>query len=275
MMPTLTRQKRIDIQWKGKIGYGDIVSPICYAHNLSFKLQTPVNLTFRWAQGPQQKIEHSDPEPLWVRADYINKLCKKQGTKVSVIHSFNHPLNINHTNYEWDIVGNDVFHNYWMPDKTHKTEHNTIVINSTLRNAVTLKQYGKEWKDPLEGLWNEVIDQLSKNYVIRVVDYRTPIEKLMKLLQTSRGFFGYHGTAAWLARFMHTPSILFADGGKLTSKAFFYAHIEQSKDTLNSVLQNPEEYFNRSTASIDKLANLYKNYNPNQNLLDHLKYDYV
>ena len=263
----------IDIQWKGKKGYGDIVSPICYAHNLSFKLQTKVSLTFRWDQGPQQKIEPSDPEPLWVRADHINKLCKKEDTQVNVTHSFNHPLNINHTNYDWDIVGRDVYHNYWMPDRIHKTEHNTIVVNSTLRNAMTLKQYGKEWKDPLEGLWNSVIDQLSNTYVVRVVDYRTPIEKLIELLQTSRGFIGYHGTAACLAKFMHTPSIIFANGGKLTQNGFPYAHIEKTKDTLNSVLQNPEEYFTRSENYIKLFTEMYSEYMPNQRFQQHLKYD--
>jgi len=272
-MPTLIQQKNIDIQWKGKIGYGDVVSPICYAHNVSFKLQTSVNLTFRWAQGPHQTIEQSDPEPLWVRADFINKLCRKQGTNVNVIHSFNHPLDINHTNYDWDVVSRDVYHNYWMPVKTHKTEHNTIVVNSTLRNAMTLKQYGKGWKDPLEGLWGEVIEQLSKTYIVRVVDYSTPIKKLIELLQSSRGFIGYHGAAAWPAKFMHTPSILFANGGKLTQNGFPYAHIEKTKYALNSVLQNPEEYFARSENSIEIFTEMYPEYVPNQNFQEHLQYD--
>lgn len=272
-MPTSIQQKSIDIQWKGKIGYGDVVSPICYAHNISYKLQTAVNLTFRWRQGPQEKIYPSDPETLWVRADYINSLCKKENTEVNVTHSFNHPLNINHTNYDWNIVGRDVFHNYWIPSKTHGTEHNTVVVNSTSRNIETLAQYGKGWKDPLEGMWDQVIDQLSKTYIVRVVDYRTPIKKLIEMLRTSRGFVGYHGTAAWPAKFMHTPSILFADGGKLTSNSFFYAHIEQSKDALNSVLQNPEEYFDRSAALINKFTGLYKEYTPNQSFVEHLKYD--
>ena len=263
----------IDIQWKGKIGYGDIVSPICYAHNVSFKLKTRVCLTFRWEHGPLQKTHPSDPETLWGRANYINNLCKKEGTDVVVKHEFDNPLDINHTNYDWNIVGKDIYHNYWMPNQTHKTEHNTILVNSTLRNVMTLKQYGKPWKDPLEGMWNEVIDQLSKKYVIRVVDYRTPIEKLMRLLQTSRGFIGYHGTAAWPAKFMHIPSILFADGGKLTRNAFPYAHIEQSKQSLNFVLQNIEEYFDASETAIKDFAKQYETYTPSQSFLEHLRHD--
>lgn len=263
----------IDIQWKGKIGYGDIVSPICYAHNVSFKLKTRVCLTFRWEHDSLQKIHPSDPETLWGRANYINSLCKKEGTEVTVKHEFDNPLDINHTNYDWDVVGRDFYHNYWMPKQKHKTEHNTIIVNSTMRNVMTLKQYGKPWKDPLEGMWNNVIDQLSKKYVVRVVDYRTPIEKLMRLLQTSRGFIGYHGTAAWPAKFMHTPSILFADGGKLTRNAFPYAHIEQSKEALNSVLQNVEECFDRSFVLTEKLTYLYGDYIPDQRFQDHLHHD--
>jgi hypothetical protein len=263
----------IDIQWKGKIGYGDIISPICYAHNVSFKLQTHVKLTFRWEHGRLQKIHSSDPETLWGRSNYINSLCKKEGTSVEMVHSFENPLDINHTNYDWDVVGRDPYHNYWMPNQTHKTEHNTILVNSTMSNVMTLKQYGKAWKDPLEEMWNKVIDELSKRYVVRVVDYRTPIEKLMRLLQTSRGFFGYHGTAAWTAKFMHTPSIIFADGGSLTRGSFPYAHIEKTKDVLDSVLQNPEEYFIRSENRINNFRLAYPKYMPDQSFLDHLHHD--
>lgn len=263
----------IDIQWKGKIGYGDIVSPICYAHNVSYKLQTKVCLTFRWEHGPLQKVHPSDPETLWGRANYINSICNKAGTDIEVKHAFDDPLDVNHTNYDWDVVGKDPYHNYWMPNQKHKTEHNTILVNSTMGNVWSLKQYGKPWKDPLSDKWNHVIDELSKKYVVRVVDYRTPIEKLIRLLRTSRGFFGYHGTAAWTAKLMHTPSIIFADGGKLTRNAFPYAHIEQSKDTLDSVLQNVEQYFTRSEHMIEKFSGLYQGYIPDQRFQEHLHHD--
>ncbi len=78
----------IDIQWKGKVGYGDIVSPICYAHNISYKLQVDVNLTFRWDDGPDHKIHPKDPETLWERACFIDRMCYQGSTNVNVFHKF-------------------------------------------------------------------------------------------------------------------------------------------------------------------------------------------
>ena len=37
---------KVEIDWKGKIGYGDIVSPICYAHNVAQKNTCDVDLNF-------------------------------------------------------------------------------------------------------------------------------------------------------------------------------------------------------------------------------------
>jgi carbamoyltransferase len=43
------------IEWKGKIGYGDIVSPLCYAHNQSEIIGKLVNLQFYW---PHETVEY-------------------------------------------------------------------------------------------------------------------------------------------------------------------------------------------------------------------------
>lgn len=264
----------IDIQWKGKIGYGDIVSPICYAHNLSYKLKTKVRLTFRWSHGPLQKSHPSDPETLWGRANYINLQCQKRGTDVTIIHRFDNPLEINHTNYDWDIIGKDKYHNYFMPAEFNKQSTNTILVNSTAGNVMSLQKYGKPWKDPLAGQWDKVIGELSKNYQVRVVDYRTPVEKLIRLLLTARGFVGYHGTAAWVAKFTHTPSILFANGGSLTRNAFSYAHIETDDTNLSSILADPEPYFQRSKEmSQNTIVDYVLNYTPSGKFVESLTYE--
>ena len=61
---------------------------------------------------------------------------------------------------------------------------------------------------------------------------------MIQLLQRARGFVGYHGTAAWVARFLHTPSVLFADGGSLTRNAFFYADIHKNVDAYGDVIDS-------------------------------------
>lgn len=265
----------IDIQWKGKIGYGDIVSPICYAHNVSYQLEEAVTLTFRWDHGYDHKIDPSDPEPLWQRASYIDMLCDKHGTDVTVLHKFHSPLDINHTNYDWDVVGKDKFHNYWRPlDTPHDKDPNLVVVNSTAGNNVSLKQYGKPWKDPIADRWKYVTKLIAQNYKVEVVDYRTPIRDLVFLLKRARGFVGYHGTAAWVAKFTHTPSLLFADGGSLTRNAFPYAEVTKDTSALKATISNLETYFRQAEMKTIQCVGEYEEkYYPSLEFLDHLHHD--
>lgn len=262
----------LDIQWKGKIGYGDIVSPICYAHNVSYKLKTKVSLTFRWHHGFDEKVHRSDPETLWERALYINSLCSKMGTDVGVYNRFESPLEVNHTNYDWDVLAKDTLHNYWFPTTKNKPLTNIIVVNSTVNNVVSLAKYGKSWKDPVAERWKQVEEDLSKNYEVFVVDYRTPIADLINVLNVARGFVGYHGTAAWVAKFTHTPSLLFADLGSLTRNAFPYASLHEGRE-LDHVINDIERYIDKSRQRIESVPDLYRVYEPNEKFRDHLVYE--
>lgn len=265
----------IDIQWKGKVGYGDIVSPICYAHNISNKLQVPVNLTFRWGHGPEHKIHPHDPETLWERASYIGRACYKGSTQVAVFHKFKNPLDINHTNYDWDIVGKDQLHNYWFPTKPNRTQSNLIVVNSTQGNSQSLKEYGKEWKDPAAPFWPKIIERIQqRGFEVEVVDYRTSVHHLINILRQAKGFVGYHGTAAWPAKFMHVPSVLFADGGSLTSRSFCYAFVERHASRWKEVVDNLDSYLSYSQQKIEETKKAYKTYMPSKKFLGHLVYGF-
>jgi hypothetical protein len=262
----------IDIQWKGKIGYGDIISPICYAHNVSFKLETPVRLTFRWSHGPVHKIHPSDPEALWQRASFFDMLCEKQGTDVTLIHKFDHPLDINHTNYDWNILRNDQYHNHWFPKQPHIGGTNLIVVNSTQGNTKSLKEYGKAWKDPVAEYWPDVIQQLTKKYEVVVVDYRTPVDQLVDLLRKARGFVGYHGTAAWPAKFMKVPSVLFTDGAKLSRNAFPDAYISVKKNLFGDI-GGIEQCLDCASERIAINNHMYGDYMPDDNFRNYLEYE--
>ena len=262
----------IDIQWKGKIGYGDIISPICYAHNVSFKLETPVRLTFRWSHGPVHKIHPSDPEALWQRASFFDMLCEKQGTDVTLIHKFDHPLDINHTNYDWNILRNDQYHNHWFPKQPHIGGTNLIVVNSTQGNTKSLKEYGKAWKDPVAEYWPDVIQQLTEKYEVVVVDYRTPVDQLVDLLRKAKGFVGYHGTAAWPAKFMKVPSVLFTDGGKLSRNAFPDAYISVKKNLFGDI-GGIEQCLDCASERIAINHHMYGDYMPDDNFRNHLEYE--
>lgn len=227
----------IDIQWKGKIGYGDIVSPLCYAHNISDQLDQPVTLTFRWDHGEDKKVSPRDPETLWERVVYLQSLLRP--ADVTVINSFNNPLDINHTNYDWDVVGKDRFHNYWeTQDKfINKPRNNLIVLNTTLSNEQSLTEYGKPWKDPLGGRWLDlrrmIREDLNEPYID--VNYQTPIRDMVTALKDCRCFIGYHGTAAWVARLLQVPSIIISGGGHLTRSSFTNALVLDDVDPYKFV----------------------------------------
>lgn len=257
----------VDIQWKGKIGYGDVVSPICYAHNISFKLQTKVTLTFRWDHGSGRKIHPSDPETLWLRASYLYNKAAKKKTEVTLIHKFRDPLNCNHTGYDWDSVAHDKFHNYWISTIPRKSKKNVIVINSTEGNLVSLANYGKNWKDPVASSWPQLVESIRKNFRVYVVDYRTPIETLCSLLSHCYCFVGYHGTAAWIAKMLLVPSIIYSQGGKLTNNSFHSAVILPNFTDEQSLNDNLSTFVETARLNIERDHEQYKKYYPDFKIL--------
>ena len=50
----------ITIEWKGKIGYGDIISPLCYAHNISQMNCQDVTLHVHWMHKRGEKYKEED-----------------------------------------------------------------------------------------------------------------------------------------------------------------------------------------------------------------------
>ena len=50
----------ITINWKGKIGYGDIISPLCYAHNIAQKNCDDVTLHMHWMHKRGEKFKPED-----------------------------------------------------------------------------------------------------------------------------------------------------------------------------------------------------------------------
>ena len=52
------------IDWKGKIGYGDVISPICYAMNMAEKNQVDVVLNFHWKEKKPTKYKPEDKETI-------------------------------------------------------------------------------------------------------------------------------------------------------------------------------------------------------------------
>lgn len=269
----------IDIQWKGKIGYGDVVSPICYAHNLSKHLEQKVKLTFRWDHGPEHKVAERDPETLPARATFLHSIAEKEGTDVELVHSYNDPLDINHTNYDWSVVGKDQYHNFWLTDNEYRWrpfKGKYIVLNTTLGNIQTLKEYGKSWKDPLGSNWEQVVDCLRYQHKqpFVEVDYRTPVAELVDLLVNARGFIGYHGTAAWVSRYIGTPTVLVAEGSTLTYNSFPTARVRNNVvGRIPEWLSDINGDFRRARKKLENGEHYFTaKYKPPQTTIDHLNF---
>jgi hypothetical protein len=221
------------IEWKGKIGYGDIVSPLCYAQNQSEITGKLVNLQFYW---PHEHL------------DYIaqNKAtCKKlvdliDLRHVVVDHIDDSYLPYNHTNY--DAVPcreNDVYHNIYFPKIDIDPKY--TVVCSPIGNKQPLMDYskGKAWKDGLGFLqWLE----LERNAI--VVNYKTPFDELVDILSNCRYYIGYHGSVSWMARLFGLPMTIHSHDARFTQWAFPWQAktMEESQILLEQCKVKREQY---------------------------------
>jgi len=166
-----------------------------------------------------------------------------------------------HTNYDDNFVAIDKFHNHWYPKQPSNPELNLIVINSTQGNMVSLKDYGKSWKDPVADRWSEIIQKVRERHDVVTVDYRTPVTELFDLLKKAKGFIGYHGTAAWPARFLKVPSMIYASSDSLTRASFFSAYLCRHKDPL-APLEDMDAIFSVAKKRIEESDKFYQQYMP-------------
>lgn len=245
----------LTVNWRGKVGYGDIVSPICYAHNVSNKLDTKVKLVFHWNHGSSYKICEDDPETLMERASFVFDRCIK--ANVELEHRYNSPLpkNFHHDNYEYT----DDLHNFWYSRERNLGYTDEIVVNGTHHNMVTMEQYGKTWKDPIgEAKWAEFVETLSKTHKVIDVSYRTPIEDLFKYMRRAKCFIGYHGTAAWVAKFTQMPMIVFSTKKSLTTSAFSHAALKTAME--DDFIDNIDRYIVHSKRKMEDTLQRYPSY---------------
>lgn len=200
----------LTIQWKGKIGYGDIISPIGYAHNEAQRRQEDVTLNFYFEHSPGIKFKESDPETINDRIDFIAQHTRvDHGQKVTVNQIYNTRMKENHTNYSDQPLG---LHNLTFSDKyawnSRNLESNQTILITPESNKKQFSEYApqKQWKDI--GGWDEIREKIENDpHVAYPIDigYHTPIEKASKALQKCRQVISYHGNAAWLARWVGAP----------------------------------------------------------------------
>ena len=212
------------INWKGKIGYGDIISPICYAFNCAEKNQVDVVLNFHWPQKEKTLYKSDDVEYIQDWCDFIaNNTKPVTFFDVEINHIYGSQLPYNHDNY---IDGGNKFmpiHNlrpsvFGNGDRIGRK----LCMVTSLEHKQPLHEYAahKEWKDPLGrtpsgNAWDVVIAGFNKRgFETQNIHYNTPIELATKKMHMSHGVIGYHGAHMWMAKWLGKPMIIFSKGGK-------------------------------------------------------------
>lgn len=197
------------INWKGKIGYGDIISPISYAMNLAEKNSTDVILRFHWEQKEPQKYKPEDKETIqtWVKKVF-NMLQKPQFYGVRIEHVYDSKLGYNHDNYDTTdfIYHNLRLTNHGLNDYDNCptfVNHNwrNITMVTSMKHKQLLHEYDKNkaWKDPLADTpsgyaWPKVGELIRKrNWELKHVHYEDAFHNVVKTMLTSRCVIGYHG----------------------------------------------------------------------------------
>ena len=218
----------IKLEWQGGIGYGDIVGPISYGHNLSYQLKERVIITLHWKTPFEYVYSDNTPERLYSQAEYINSMCEKSGTDVSLRFIFNSRYTDRFNNYYEEAIYDDPKHNEWIVSDQfkHNPTKGKIVVNSTLENIESFQTYSaqrKKWKDEQKEDWVPLIQNLKNSgYEVVEVGYRTPIRECVEHIRTAEVFLGYHGATLWLARLIGVPSLVTSHG--LMRQVFMRAH---------------------------------------------------
>ena len=251
---------KVEIDWKGKIGYGDIVSPICYAHNVAQKNTCDVDLNFYFEHPEGTKFKPEDPETINDRVKFIADNHRvTHNFQVNVKQHYEHKMSDNHTNYD----DRSPLHNvgFSRTNGWHGAG-DFIAVVTTFKNKKQFSEYapGKMWKDPIGytpggNAWTTVLSILSKQgYRIKEVDYGTPISEASKIFQRCKFALGYHGSAMWLARWIGCPLIMFSKG-KLTKGSFPWAHVEQywSDIEITNLAGYAEESLTKRDQTIEEL----------------------
>jgi len=264
-----TQADPLVINWKGKIGYGDIISPISYAMNIAEKNSTDVLLRFHWPYDKPRKYNEYDSETIqdWIDLTY-NILEKPQFWNVIIEHVYDSKLNYNHDNY---LVDNFHCHNLrfaahgWNDGNNGHSQWRNVTMVTSIKHKETWDEYDKHkaWKDPLaytpSGFaWPKVGALIEKrNWRLRYVHYRDPMQNVINVMARSRGVVGYHGAHMWIARMLGLPMVIFSKK-PLTEKAFpwcvrFEYYTDFNPDAL-------EELFQMSIEKREKLRRDYEYY---------------
>ena len=204
------------VNWQGKIGYGDIISPICYVHNEADRQGQDVQLNFYFGHTLGTKFKVDDAETINDRVDYI----VENTTGLATVHQYyNQTLGYMHSNYNSNNLS---LHNLRFANQSWTGNNNHIAVVSSITNKKQFTEYapGKAWKDPLSNSWQQYVRKLQEHNTVVLIDYTTPIEEAVNIINTSKLVVGYHGSLMWLARWLSAPMLIISSKPEFSQKSF-------------------------------------------------------
>ena len=265
----VSQHNMITIEWKGKIGYGDIISPLCYAHNIAQMNCQDVTLHMRWVHKRGEKYKPEDPETIDERFKYLWSICKPVAYhKVHLKQTFYSSIDWNHTNYDDESP----FHNLWW-SRLRNQDNNLkyVVMNTTLGHKQSLEDYGgksKVWKDPVGDDGYKRIERIIREQWgmdVYHVNYTNPVREVIDLYRKAFMAVGYHGSTLWAARYIGVPIIAFSQK-KITKQAFPWALVKSKYDDADFLNIDPYEIRKKAKLRIRQLEQQHEFYINTPNL---------
>ena len=139
----------INLKWYAAIGYGDILLPISYAHNISREFQEEVNINLLYKESVDYKYNENSKEFLWEQADYLNSICDKSDIAgVTLSHKFHDTSKVRWSGYDQSLLTKSKYHNQWYINQIRSEKKLKIVVGSTVNNKIPLMKYqggSKTW----------------------------------------------------------------------------------------------------------------------------------
>jgi len=223
-----------------------MTAPCAYVNNLAEKTGQQVLLSWcsQNEQGVKDIYERPDSEDLEYRLRTIFDIMKTQDVYLEVNYSHNLP-------YKHSNLPNHPFHNYRLCAPSHRWlgggGHVTFI--TTENNKVQFKDYKqahhKIWKDPTNNNWLPLYSQFDD---VMHVDYNTPIEEAISILQETELMISYDGSASSLGRILGVPSYILSGRPEHTLSDFPNALINKRLDFL------PEEVYDIQEICLEKIS---------------------
>lgn len=221
----------LEVKYRGFPGYGDIVSPICYTHNICSYFNVDTRLNYYYYADNHSRYRHPESEDTKYIVQYIfDNTDKKNISSTLILNQETVSNNVKKHN----MIEKIPYHNYAVANDTLRWigGGKYVALITTRNNLVPFDQYptdSKLWKDPLSTKdWEEIYFNFPD---ARFVDYLTPLEEAIDILKHAELVISYHGSAAWLARWLACPQLIFSGKPKLTAFSFPNAIVRTGLDT--------------------------------------------